>query len=319
MQTQVRPSVALAPTPPVQALGAAPARHSTTPPRQLGGRGSVGDDGDPPNRPQPGAYQGGAAVVPRVGSVFDEVQQHAGANAGYLDKTYEGLAQVPSGRSASSLTAGIKQATERARSTVRGWPRRVQLGVAGGLAVLLIVVIAIAVSSSGGSAKQPAAAGTKPTPTSTGPLIAVTSFHDKRGIDINVPRGWHKASTSNYTDFTDPTDSSRKIRINVESSSNDTPAQFLGVAERGLKNPSRCTSPYQRVSLTSITLNGHPGGVLEYTCGSGTGKRHGIWAATTLNGKAYHFYLTVPDSEFASSKIIFNEMVRSFKLTAPAV
>ena len=32
-----------------------------------------------------------------------------------------------------------------------------------------------------------------------------------------------------------------------------------------------------------------------------------------VDGKAYHFYLTVPDARFADSKIIFDEMVRSFQ------
>jgi len=30
---------------------------------------------------------------------------------------------------------------------------------------------------------------------------------------------------------------------------------------------------------------------------------------TVVDGKAYHFYLTVPDSQFAASKVIFDEMV----------
>jgi hypothetical protein len=42
--------------------------------------------------------------------------------------------------------------------------------------------------------------------------------------------------------------------------------------------------------------------------------RHGIWGAVIVDGKAYHFYLTVPDAQFAASKVIFDEMVRSFQL-----
>ena len=162
---------------------------------------------------------------------------------------------------------------------------------------MVILAIVIAATAGGGSKTAPPTS-TKPNPTATAPSFAVQTFKDDRGITVNVPAGWKKSSTSSYTDFTDPQSSSRRLRINVEPSGTDTPTKFLTVAERGLKNPQRCTAPYDRVALTTITMDGRPAADLEYTCGSGTGKRHGIWAATTESGNAYHFYLTVPDSEF---------------------
>lgn len=321
-----RPAVALAPAseaapiasasagaPATLAIGAGVASvpGALPPPRQLGGASPSGSE------PAGTTYPTGAAQVGRVNSVFDGVGGTPASETptGYLDVTYQGLppiAESPSG-------SGLRGAATRFGATVRSWPRGLKFGVAGGIAAVLIIVIA-AVSLSGGS-PQPAASttGSNPQATSSKPLIDVRAFRDRRGIRMNVPATWKRASASSYTNFTDPNDSSRRIRINVEASGNASPQQFLQVAERGLKNPRECTSPYQRVALTSTTIGGHDGAILEYTCGSGTGKRHGIWGATTVNGHAYHFYLTVPDSEFAASKPIFQEMLRSFQLVAPAV
>ena len=72
-------------------------------------------------------------------------------------------------------------------------------------------------------------------------------------------------------------------------------------------------APFTEVGLREATLAAQPAAELEYTCGEGDGKRHGIWRAIVHDGNAYHFYLTVPDARFGESKIIFDEMVRSFQ------
>jgi hypothetical protein len=273
--------------------------------------GQRGDQGTGRER-----FQIGSAAAPRVESVFDETQAAsapAPGTPGYLDVTYTGLPPI-SGPAGGGFTSTVKRYLANARAL----PRALQIGVAGGVVALLIAVIVVV--ASGGSGPGTGTHGSpSATKTPSQPLIAIQTFHDKRGLTIDVPAGWHKASATSYTDFTDPNDPGRRLRINVERSGSDTPEQFLQVAERGLRNPKRCTSPYQQVSLVSTTLGGRPGAIMEYTCGSGTGKRHGIWGAMTLNGHAYHFYLTVPDSEFATSKVIFQEMADSFKLTAPAI
>ena len=55
---------------------------------------------------------------------------------------------------------------------------------------------------------------------------------------------------------------------------------------------------------------------LEYVCGEGPEMRHGIWRAIVQDSRAISFYLTVPDGSFAESKIIYDEMVRSFTLSS---
>jgi len=142
-----------------------------------------------------------------------------------------------------------------------------------------------------------------------GPLIAIQEYRD-RGIAVNVPKDWKKSGSGSYVDFSDPA-GGRKIRINIEAASG-TAQRFFQTAETGLKKPSICPSPYKRVALVDAKLAGKDGAQLEYTCGSSNGMRHGIWRAVVVDGKAYHFYLTVPDTQFADSKIIFDEMTRSF-------
>jgi hypothetical protein len=145
------------------------------------------------------------------------------------------------------------------------------------------------------------------------PLIPVQEYRDNRGIVLNVPKDWKRSNGGSYVDFTDPA-GGRKVRINVENASGNA-QKFLQSAESGLKSPSRCPSPYHRVGLKAAPLAGRDGAELEYTCGSADGMRHGIWRAVVVDGKAYHFYLTVPDAHFAESKVIYDEMVRSFRLT----
>jgi hypothetical protein len=54
--------------------------------------------------------------------------------------------------------------------------------------------------------------------------------------------------------------------------------------------------------------------VLEYTCGSGPSGRHGLWGVVLTGGKAYSFYLTTKESQFAASKPIFDEMIKTYSL-----
>jgi serine/threonine protein kinase len=213
--------------------------------------------------------------------------------------------------SGGDILGSLREMAGRTWTTVRGWPRAVRFG--GVAAIVVLVAVLIIVSTIGGGGKN--AAAPTPTPTTTrGPSFPVQSFDNGRGIVVNVPKSWteSKPKSGSYVDFLDG-NSSQKIRINVESAGSD-PKKFLGVAEHGLQHGSTCKD-YQRVNLTDTTLDGHAAAQLEYTCGSGASERHGIWAAATIDGKAYEFYLTVPDADFATSKPIFDEMVASVKLT----
>jgi len=218
-------------------------------------------------------------------------------------------------RSSSSLLMEQVAGRVRALAQEAGAGRnRARLVVAAGL-VGLIVLVGIAAWSgwfSGESAPSDGSPGASGPAASAGatPLIDAQEYRD-RGVAVNVPKTWTRSGAGSYVDFTDPA-SLRWIRINIEQTG-ATAMQFLRNAETGLQNPSRCPAPFTEIGLREAELGGRPGAELEYTCGTGDTKRHGIWRAVVVDGSAYHFYLTVPDARFAESKIIFDEMVRSFQ------
>ncbi len=198
--------------------------------------------------------------------------------------------------------------------TVKGWPRKVQLAVAGGVAVLLLItVIALA---SGGDETAPQTGGTTPTAAAETPPVEMQDFSGK-GIKVQVPKGWQRQTGGVYVDFIDPEDSGRKVRVLAEpwGGSSISWAEF---ASRNLKKKAaeskNCPKPYTEVSVSEQELAGEPAGELEYTCGEGDSMRHGVWRGVVKDGKVYSFYLTSTDARFTESKPIFDAMVRSFQL-----
>jgi hypothetical protein len=219
-------------------------------------------------------------------------------------------------RARSSSAVLAEQVAGRVRALGReagSAGKRSRLVVVAGLVGVLLLVGVAAWSGWFTDANQspppPDASG----PASSGPATPLIDAQEyrERGIAVNVPKAWTRSGAGSYVDFTDPT-SARWVRINIEPTT-ATAMQFLRNAETGLRNPSRCAAPFTEVGLREATLGGQPGAELEYTCGTADTKRHGIWRAVVVNGTAYHFYLTVPDPRFAESKIIFDEMVRSFQ------
>ena len=201
-------------------------------------------------------------------------------------------------------------------------PTWMKAAVAAGVVVVLVVALAMSGLFSGDgdgsqTGKPPVAASSGP----ARPLLDVEAFTHPGGITVNIPKGWTKKQLGNasapYWDITDPADPNRRIRINIEKASS-TPRAFLEGAENRLKTTtSSCAQPYTHVAMTDNKLDGHAAAILEYTCGSGDQQRHALWNAVLQGGKSYHFFVTVPEARFTESRIIFEEMVRSFKLTPP--
>lgn len=208
--------------------------------------------------------------------------------------------------------AAARRAGARAVDTVKGWPRHLQLAAAGGVAVVLLVG-GVLLTRDSEETGGPILA--QPTPSAATPAFEVRT-HDEKGISVNVPRDWEKRSSGGvFVDYVDPADNGRRVRVLVENATAE-PQRFLQIAENGLKNNARsCARPYQRIALNETEAGGKPAAELEYTCGDGENKRHGIWCAVVQDGKAYSFFLTTPEEMFESSKPIFEEMVRSFQLT----
>jgi len=218
-------------------------------------------------------------------------------------------------RAPSSSAVLAEQVAGKVRSLgrdVRQSQHRSRLIVGAGLVALLVLVGVAALSGwfSPGGDDPDGPGGPSAASAAATPLIEAQEYRD-RGIAVNVPASWQRGGSGSYVDYTDPA-GGRWVRINIEPTTSSA-TQFLQNAESGLRNPSRCPAPYQQVGLHEAKLAGQNGAELEYTCGDGDGKRHGIWRALVVDGTVFHFYLTVPDSRFAESKIIFDEMVRSFQ------
>jgi len=179
------------------------------------------------------------------------------------------------------------------------------------LGTVLLVNVVGGSESDGQAGPGPDAAG-KP----AAPPFAVQKFDD-RGIVVNVPQGWRKATGVLFVDFTDPKDRGRTIRILAEKTTAE-PRRFMEIAEDGLAGGGKvsCPKPYERLDLRRTTLANAAAAELEYTCGDGDAVRHSIWRAVIHDGKAYSFRLTAPETRFAESRAIFDEMVRSFQLNA---
>jgi hypothetical protein len=189
--------------------------------------------------------------------------------------------------------------------------------VAATVLVLVLAVFGIRALLPGGATGQQRAVAA---PTPTAPAFAVQEHLDPRGFAVNVPKDWTKrASNSSFIDYVDPANQDRRLRLNIENASG-TATSFAQVAENFLQRTNgSCAAPYTRVGLRDgdeITLGGRKAAELEYTCGSGDQTRHGIWRVTVQNGKAYQFFLTVPNSLFEASKPIYDEMVRSYRFGA---
>ncbi|MFG2053644.1 serine/threonine-protein kinase [Micromonospora sp. NPDC048930] len=196
--------------------------------------------------------------------------------------------------------------------TVKGWPRKVQLAVAGGVAVLLLVgVIAL---SGGGDKQPPPIVSSLPTGSAQATPPVDMQEESVKGVTLQVPKGWDKRTSGGvFVDFVDPQQDGRKVRVLAEKW-DGTPTRWAESASRNLRDRSKaCAKPYEQLAMTETTLAGKPAAEFEYTCGDGDTKRHGVWRGVVQDGKVYSFYLTANEADFAASKPIFDAMASSFK------
>ncbi|MGC9668018.1 protein kinase domain-containing protein [Planosporangium sp. 12N6] len=215
----------------------------------------------------------------------------------------------------AGASAGLRQVSGKAAEKYRELPPKGRMAVVAGAVVgVLVLGIVVGTTLFGGSPESRQT--TEATVDPNKPLFADVQTYTEKGITVNVPKSWTPSRTGSYIDYTDPADNGRRARVNVENAGTQDAHQVAVTAGRGLeKNPSRCKA-YQEVGLRDVQAGGHPAAELEYTCGEGTDMRHGIWRFVVAGGKSYNFFVSVPESRFAASKIIYDEMVRSFRLSA---
>jgi serine/threonine protein kinase len=271
--------------------------------------------GTPPDGQQWGTPPDGGQQRAARGAQPPQWSPSGGAVLGVTDPELASLARGGPRRDPAGGGAPAKKG--RARAAL-GWftalPRGAQIGLAAGL-VAVLALSAVLATRGGSPAAQ---ADPRPSATASAdvPLIdGAQKYTDKDNrFTLNVPGSWKQAPTGSYVDFTDPDDSGRRLRVNVERAG-DSAEDFLVNAENQLKKrTTSCAAPYTRRNLTTVTLAGRPAAELEYTCGAGDTMRHGIWRATVVDRQAYEFFLTVPDTQFSASKAIYDEAVRSYHL-----
>jgi eukaryotic-like serine/threonine-protein kinase len=318
----------------------------TAPPGQIGGRAMLAPGELPTDRsaarpaPAPGAlleptnpgYPGPADPPREPGAPGSAEPGRVGSSHGAPGFTAPGFAApgftepgpparhgpahgASQGGMLADIAAGAKVGGRDLLKRLRALPRPARWGLGGGLAAVLVLgVLGLSGAFSGAPAKP--AAVPSAVPSSAAPSIPVQAYQDARKFTLDVPQGWTKSGNS-YFDFTDPADGNRRLRVNVEEAGSTT-AAFMAVVEHNQStDQKRCASPYNRLALregAAITLAGQPAVELEYNCGSGPEMRHIIWRATVVNKHAYEFYLSVLDSQFAASKPIYDEAVRSYAL-----
>ncbi|MGK5738307.1 protein kinase domain-containing protein [Micromonospora sp. URMC 103] len=277
-------------------------------------RVDAGAQADATQRVTWGVRPDATQAVPYPGA--PEATQRLGGTYGGGQWSVPGTGQPWTSPAATPGTGGPLDRVRRVGAelvrTVKGWPRNVQLAAAGGLAVLLVIG-AVALFSGGDDA--PPAPQAQPTATApAGPGVDMQE-HTARGVQVMVPKGWEKATGGVYIDYVDPEDSGRKVRILTENFSGTSSMRWAEIAEGNLKKAKSCPKPYARIAMTEQELAGKPAAEFEYTCGESDSRRHGVWRGVVSNGKIYSFYLSVTDARYAESKPIFDEMVRTFKLT----
>ncbi|MER7457141.1 serine/threonine-protein kinase [Micromonospora sp. NPDC126480] len=264
--------------------------------------------------PPPGRTYGGDATqqIGGYAGPADATQRVGGAQWTVPGTGQPWTTTPPPAPAGGGFVGKARAAGDHLVRTVKGWPRKVQLAAAGGLAVVLLLG---ALALSGGDDDTPATPQAGPTSAApAGPGVEMKE-HTGKGVRIMVPDGWQRKSAGNWVDYVDPEDEGRKVRILIEPFST-TSIRWAEIAEEGLrKRSTSCAKPYEQIAMTEVDWAGKQAAEFEYTCGEGDAKRHGKWRGLVDGGKVFSFYLTSTDARFEESRPIFDAMAESFQLT----
>lgn len=269
---------------------------------------------------QPDATYAGQPAGPYGASPGAAGPYPAGARAPYRAAPRRGAAHSAAG--GGGIAAALSDAGARALAAARQAPRRAVLAAAGAVAVLLVttsvwLVVRDDGSSGGGNpgAANPPAASTAPSDAAPFPVQTFAA----RGLQVNLPASWQEVErTAIRVDFEDPAlGDVARIRLLTEPAGSDSRQFIERIAEPNIEQ--NCDPPpYQRVALTDLEVDAHPGTLLEYTCGGGGGggggASHTLWLTTVRDGMAYSFFLRLPEPQFDEHRSIFDELVRSFQV-----
>jgi serine/threonine protein kinase len=216
---------------------------------------------------------------------------------------------------AALRTGGSRLLAEAARA-----PRAARVGAAAGLVTGLLLLLVWTLAGRGAEPTGPAAQPPPGQPPSAAPSFDPPPFEVQeyagRGLVVNLPAEWQAIDNPElvYIDFVDPADAGTQVRLLAEPW--DGPASGLvEFAEGAIRQSPSCPAPYERIDLTEVALAGREAVQLEYACGDGDAARRARWVTVVDGDTAYSFRLAAPAAEFADREPVFDELVRSFRLT----
>jgi hypothetical protein len=273
--------------------------------------------------PSQGQWTDPTAVAPTSPPPAKQVGGRALLQTGAMPQLPSG-AMLPTG-AMPQLPTGAMHAVRRDTrgglvAKVRALPRGARIGLAAGLAaVVLVGTVAAANGMFGGGSGNPDAAGsTTPGPktsasTSTSPQAQAVVYAGK-GYKVTVPAGWEKRAITNGIEFHDPKQTRRYVRVQVYTGKNVDTA--IESKSKDLQKPTNCEI-YEEIGIAPATLASIAGSQLEYSCTpKGEDPRHGTYTVITSGGKTYRIQTSTWATDYESTKPVFEQFAQSFALAA---
>ena len=138
-------------------------------------------------------------------------------------------------------------------------------------------------------------------------------YRDRTGFSVVVPAGWQQVRSGTLMDFRDP-QGGRFLRIDQSDSPKGDPVTDW---QRQAANFARTHAGYRLVRpIARVDYRGWAAADWEFTWNSGGATIHVLNRNVVPRPtKAYALYWSVPDSQWASSRRIFDIAARTFQPT----
>jgi len=263
---------------------------ATKPPKQVGGRALLATGAMPQFGAENAAGRGSARTMQATGA----------------------MPQLPTG-----AMPPVRRTSPSLVDKIRALPKGARIGLAAGLAaVVLIGTVAAASSMFGGDGTPDAST------TSSGPKASASTgaspqaqpvVYAGKGYKITFPIGWTKGSgVTNGIEYRDPKVSGRYVRVQVYSGKNVDSAINSKIGD--LKKASTCAT-YEQVGIVPATIASIEGSQLEYLCTpKNDDQRHGTYTVITSDGKTFRIQTSTDASDWDDAKAVFDQIAQTFTL-----
>jgi serine/threonine protein kinase len=166
--------------------------------------------------------------------------------------------------------------------------------------------------------KEPSASKDASTPAESpskeaqaGAPAGFTTYEDKSGFSVAVPKGWSAVQNSaTAVDLKDPS-GTRFLRIDQTDTPKDDPKADWEAQEAARRGDFE---NYQRIKIENVEYNGWPAADWEFTFGNNT---HVLNRGFVPNAnKGYALYMSSPEDQWGESQQIFQTAADTFKPAA---